>query len=231
LLVHACAGKKPSPPSPGHTRPYQINGKWYQPIPSAKGFSEKGIASWYGRKFHGRKTANGEIYNMYGMTAAHKTLPLGTHVNVRNLDNGKQVVVRVNDRGPFVRGRIIDLSYTAAKRIGIIGPGTARVKIEALGPRLASASAYRSDRPAPSIDFDRGNFSFQVGAFRNRDNAEKQKRLLSEKYRNVHISRFDSGDGVYYRVRIGKFSSLDQARRHERTLMEDGFENAFLVAD
>jgi rare lipoprotein A len=116
---------------------------WYQPLPHARDFRQRGEASWYGRDFHGRQTASGEIYDMYAMTAAHKTLPLGTYVRVQNRDNNKTVDVRVNDRGPFVRGRIIDLSYTAAHKIGVVGPGTAAVEIAALGaatkPRTATA--------------------------------------------------------------------------------------------
>ncbi|MGM0682063.1 MAG: septal ring lytic transglycosylase RlpA family protein, partial [Thermodesulfobacteriota bacterium] len=112
---------------------YRIKGKTYYPIPDAKGFSQRGLASWYGPPFHGRKTSNGETYNMYGKTAAHKTMPMGTHVLVQNLENNRKTVVRINDRGPFVRGRIIDLSKKAAKDIGMLEKGTARVEITALG--------------------------------------------------------------------------------------------------
>ena len=123
------AKKKYSGKSPATQRPYTIKGKQYVPLASASGYVEKGRASWYGKKFHGRKTSNGETYNMYAMTAAHKTLPMNTWVRVENLENGKQIKVRVNDRGPFVSGRIIDLSYTGAKQIGMVGPGTARVRV------------------------------------------------------------------------------------------------------
>ena len=109
FLLQACASAPPPPTPKGHPKPYRVNGNWYKPMPDAKGFSQRGIASWYGKKFHGRKTSSGEVYDMYAMTAAHKTLPLGTWVRVRRLDSGKQIVVRVNDRGPFVHGRIIDL--------------------------------------------------------------------------------------------------------------------------
>ena len=109
-----------------------MKGVTYVPIPSAKGYRERGVASWYGEPFHGRHTSNGEIYNMYGDTAAHKTLPMGTILLVRNLDNGRSSVVRINDRGPFVRERIIDLSYTKARELGVVARGTARVEIVAL---------------------------------------------------------------------------------------------------
>ena len=122
---------------PRTQKPYVIDGKRYYPIPSAEGYSEKGIASWYGGKFHGKKTSNGETYNKYSMTAAHKTLPMNTMLLVKNLENGKKTVVRINDRGPFVRGRIVDLSYKAAKTLGIVKNGTARVQAIALGEEYA----------------------------------------------------------------------------------------------
>jgi rare lipoprotein A len=136
LFLWSCLWGCSAPPpqvSPGHPKPYKVHGNWYQPLPSATDFREVGLASWYGKKFHGRRTSNGEIYNMYAMTAAHKTLPLNTWVRVTRRDTGKSIVVRVNDRGPFVTGRIIDLSYTGAKKLGMVGPGTARVIVTALG--------------------------------------------------------------------------------------------------
>lgn len=119
------AGNKPS---------YTVLGKTYQVLPDSRGFTEEGIASWYGNKFHGRPTANGEIYSMYGMTAAHKNLPIPSYVRVTNLNNGRQVVVRVNDRGPFHDGRVIDLTYAAASKLGFVKQGTAPVRVEAVGP-------------------------------------------------------------------------------------------------
>ena len=113
-----------------NTKPYTVAGNTYYPIKSAKGFSESGVASWYGKKFHGRKTASGERYNQNKMTAAHKTLPFGTRVRVKNRDNGKNVVVVINDRGPFAKGRIIDVSRAAAKKLGMLGAGTAKVSIK-----------------------------------------------------------------------------------------------------
>ncbi len=127
VLGAGCASKKPpspgtlppgTPPPLGTQRPYQINGVWYYPIPSAEGFREEGYASWYGRDFHGRATACGEPFDMYAMTAAHKILPIGTHVKVTDKRTGRSIIVRINDRGPFVAGRIIDLSYEAARAFG-----------------------------------------------------------------------------------------------------------------
>ena len=118
----------------GNPESYEEFGERYKVLQSSQGFKEKGLASWYGIDFHGRDTSSGEVYDMYDMTAAHKTLPLPTYVRVVNFDNGRSLVVKVNDRGPFIRGRIIDLSYAAAYRLGITGPGTANVEITALDP-------------------------------------------------------------------------------------------------
>jgi rare lipoprotein A len=114
------------------SKSYVVFGKRYYPLKSAKNFVQEGIASWYGKDFHGKKTANGERYNMYAMTAAHKTLPMNTRVRVTNLNNGKTMIVRINDRGPFGGSRIIDLSYTAASRLGIAQKGIGRVRIKAI---------------------------------------------------------------------------------------------------
>ena len=133
FLCYGCTTVEPPPTTPGKPKPYKVGSNWYQPLAHAQGFKQRGQASWYGRDFHGKKTSNGEIYNMHAMTAAHKTLPFGTYVTVSNLDNNRNLDVRINDRGPFVRGRIIDLSYAAAKKLGLVGPGTAYVEIVALG--------------------------------------------------------------------------------------------------
>jgi rare lipoprotein A len=230
-FIMGCASTyNPPPKQPaGYPKPYKVLGKWYQPLPHAKGFQQRGIASWYGKDFHGKKTSNGETYDMYAMTAAHKTLPLGTYVLVRNLENNRKVEVRINDRGPFVRGRIIDLSYTAAKEIGIVGPGTAEAEVVALGtPATADDGSSRSYVQG---DYYSGNFTYQVGAFVNRENAERQKRELAGKYKNAHITVFDRGDQIFYRVRVGKFSTLEDAVKHELILIEDGYTNAILVAE
>ena len=202
-------------------------GNWYKPIPHADGFSQRGVASWYGKKFHGRKTSSGEVYNMYAMTAAHKTLPLGTWVRVRNLENGRQIDVRINDRGPFVHGRIIDLSYTGAKKLGLVGPGTANVEVVALGERrqTAAGEAY------VPVDFYSGTFTFQVGAFSNRDNAERLRDRLNQTFTNAHVVPYDRGDAIFYRVRVGSCNDLAAADRYERQLAENGYPDAFIVAE
>jgi rare lipoprotein A len=234
LFIYACSTSTPRthtpPPSkPGYPKPYKVMGKWYQPLPHSEGFRQRGLASWYGRDFHGKKTSNGESYNMYAMTAAHKTLPLGTYVRVHNLENNRSIVVRINDRGPFVRGRIIDLSYTGAKDIGIVGPGTARVEVVALGRRDPSAAS--SGTTYIQDDYYSGNFTFQIGAFLDRENAEKLRRKLDRTYKNAHISEYDNGVNTFYRVRVGKVSTLEQAAEYEAYLIQNGFPDAFVVAD
>jgi rare lipoprotein A len=165
---------------------------------------------------------------MYAMTAAHKTLPLGTWVRVTNLDNGKRAVVRINDRGPFVRGRIIDLSYRAATALGVVGPGTAPVEIRALGRLQRGPEGRRSYAP---LAYDRGTFTLQLGAFRNRKNAERLVHRLAQRYRHAHMIPFDSGEGVFYRVRVGRCSSLEEARNFEERLIQDGYAGATIVAE
>jgi rare lipoprotein A len=234
LLLFGCASSTsksypPPPGEPGYPKPYKVLGKWYQPLPHSKGFRQRGLASWYGRDFHGKKTSNGEIYNMYAMTAAHKTLPLGTYVRAHNLENNQKVVVRINDRGPFVRGRIIDLSYAAAKEIGLVGPGTAEVEVVALGRPSSSGSGSGSSYV--SSDYYSGNFTFQVGAFVDRENAERLKRKLDRTYQNAHITVYNNGVDIFYRVRVGKASTLEQAMEYEAYLIRNGFPDAFVVAE
>lgn len=231
FLNSGCSRVEPPPTPQGHPKPYKIGRNWYQPLPHAQGFSQNGKASWYGRKFHGRKTASGEIYNMYAMTAAHKTLPLGTYVRVHNLDNDRKVEVRINDRGPFVRGRIIDLSYSAAKKLGVVGPGTAPVEIVALGAVAQPEVPGSTRRSYTPTDYYRGNFTVQVGAFSDRSNAERLKRKLDRLYKNAHITTYNDGIETFFRVRVGKCSTLEQAEKYEATMIQNGFKDAFAVAE
>ncbi len=217
--------------TPATQKSYKIKGVRYTPIASASGFVQTGIASWYGRKFHGRKTSNGEVYNMYAMTAAHKTLPMNTWVSVHNLKNNQKIVVRINDRGPFVYGRIIDLSYTGAKRIGIVGSGTTKVRVTALG----RATSYSEQTKAPiafkPVDYWKGNFTVQVGAFQVKANAQNYRYKLSKSYQNAHIAPFTDGRGTFYRVRIGRFTNLKDAERFSEKIITQGFSSAFAVAE
>jgi len=231
MAVWTCAREAPPPRPAQYPKPYRVFGKWYQPIPDAKGFRQEGIASWYGRDFHGRKTSSGEIYDMHAMTAAHKTLPLGTYVRVRNLSTNREVEVRVNDRGPFVRGRIIDLSYAAAKQMEMVGPGTAPVEVVALGVPVPEGGKPAPEEGYPPVDLYTGNFTVQVGAFSQRTNAERLRALLGRTFEPVFITPFDSGSGIFYRVRVGKYTDLKKAEENETLLINRGFSDAFAVAE
>ena len=246
LLLPGCAAKKVPPEAPAvpgavpravpgtipaTQRPYTIKGKTYYPLPSSEGYVEKGIASWYGGQFHGRKTSNGEVYDMHEVTAAHKTLPMNTLVLVENLENGKEMVVRVNDRGPFVKGRIIDLSKTAAGKLGMINNGTAQVRVSALG----EARTYRQgDREVarflPHEDFQQGDFYIQIGSFNNKNNALKLQEKMTKKGNKVVMSKFNRGDSLFYRVQVHAGSTLTVARNMERVFNNNGYPDAFVIA-
>jgi len=208
-------------------RPYTVNGQRYEPLRSHEGFVQTGVASWYGKDFHGKKTSNGEVYDMHAMTAAHKTLPLGVYLKVSNRENGRETTVRVNDRGPFVKGRIIDLSYAAAKELGVDTVGTAPVRIEALGYRQAGSGKERYKAPAT---YDAGNYTVQVGAFKEQANAER----LSGEMRALHgfseVRMTTVNNDVFYRVYAGKYSSLNAAEEAEKNLAEHGYPGSFAVA-
>jgi rare lipoprotein A len=224
FIGNGCSTVKPYSDTAEYAKRYKVMGKWYEPRLDSHGFRQTGLASWYGKDFHGKKTANGETYNMYAMTAAHKTLPFNTYVRVHNLENGQRIDVRVNDRGPFVRGRIIDLSYTAAQEIGIVGPGTARVKIVALGKVDEPLSKSEQQRSYLTVDYYEGNFTFQVGAFLERQNAERLKAKLAKTYINAHITTYQKENDTFYRVRVGKFSNLNKAIEYEKILKNDGYD-------
>ncbi len=205
----------------GNKNPYKVAGKTYRILNNPEGYKKKGVASWYGRKFHGERTSNGEIYDMYAMTAAHTTLPIPSYVRVTNLDNDRSVIVRINDRGPFHDNRLIDLSYSAAKKLGYVNHGTARVMVEYIDPHDYRATATESSRQtsvsdeplAPSPAHAGGyslpaNTFLQVGAFGQRTSAEALQRRLSALTSfpvNV-LSPKQVGKGKWYRVHIGPIS-------------------------
>jgi rare lipoprotein A len=207
-------------------KPYVIKNRLYYPIPSSYGFTQKGIASWYGDDFHGRKTSNAETYNMYEMTAAHKTLPMHTVLLVKNLDNNREVVVRVNDRGPFVRGRIIDLSYTAAKKIGIVGRGTARVHLTALGD--AQQGSEELKRLAKT--FYEGEFYIQIGSFANQNNALRLQKRFTQAGHTTLIQKYYGPDRIYYRVHVYVGKTLAGAEQERKILERRGYKDAFVIA-
>jgi rare lipoprotein A len=191
---------QPSPPS-GPPPPNER-----QPaIPGV--YSEEGVASWYGDPFNGHRTSNGEIYDMHLFTAAHRTLPFNAMIRVTNLSNGMQTDVRINDRGPFVANRVIDLSLSAAQAIGMVGPGTASVRLEMVsGPSLQS-----------------GFFAVQVGAFTVEANAEKLRAQLLARYSPVAVVTYDSPSGSFYRVRVGRAPTEDAAQKIAVQLQSEQF--------
>ncbi len=226
--VHGLKHSRPKRYVKGTQRPYKINGKTYYPLPSAIGYSETGLASWYGPKFHGRQTANGERYNMYGFTAAHRILPMNTMVRVENLENGRSVVVRINDRGPFVKNRVIDLSRSAAAKLGMLKRGVAKVKITALG-ELAPLSEGRP-RFSHIPDFEHGQFYIQVGSFKRPENAYRLRARLARQYRKVVVLRHGARRGTMYRVQVFASSTLSRAREMVWQMEQNGFPGAFLVS-
>ena len=208
---------------PATQRTYKVMNKWYTPLHTSEGYLVKGIASWYGKKFHGRKTSNGEIYNMHAMTAAHKTLPLGTYVKVTRIDNGESATVRINDRGPFVRGRIIDLSYQAAKKIDLVARGTTPVIVEALGEKRGNTYVAK--------DYRIGSFTVQVGAFIVESNAQRLMGRLKNEHGHATIQRYDTGAEIFYRVRVGSYTTLDAAQKGRDEFDRRGFTSPFVVAE
>lgn len=213
---------------PATQRPYKINNRTYYPLPSAEGYVESGIASWYGRDFHGKSTSNGEIYNMHEITAAHKLLPMQTILLVQNLENGKKTIVRVNDRGPFVQGRIIDLSYASAKKIGLIASGIARVKITALGEGKKTGGGII--RFKEHANLYTGEYFVQIGAFQNKYNAIKLQHKFAKAQHKTVISKAQVNGEFFYRVQVYVGTTLHGARRSEKALLAKGYKGAFILA-
>lgn len=213
---------------PATQKPYVIKNRLYSPLPSAIGYEEFGIASWYGKDFHGRATSNGERYNMHDITAAHKLLPMHTMLLVENLDNGRKIVVRVNDRGPFIQGRIIDLSYGAAQKIALVTSGTAKVKITALGELKKDASGKRSFKD--HADLRSGEYYVQIGAFTKKYNGiELRAKFLDAGHRAV-IREATVNGRLFYRVQVFVGRTLNSARRSEQVLINKGYGGAFVLA-
>jgi rare lipoprotein A len=194
VIVPPAPAPAPAPTSPSKGRPPSTAQK-QPPAPAPIVQGEEGIASWYGHPFDGRRTSSGEIYNMHAMTAAHRTLPFGTTVRVHDLENGDSVVVRINDRGPFVEGRIIDLSYAAAMAMHMTGTAVVRLEILNAGP-----------------DASGGIYSVQIGAFVDRGNAERLKHRVEKKFHPVIIKTEDHGNRVFNLVLVGQESTTQQAQ-------------------
>jgi rare lipoprotein A len=218
----------------GNPAKYTVRGKTYYVLKSAEGFTQKGIASWYGKKFHGHRTSSGEPFNMYAMTAAHKNLPLPTYVEVRNVDNNRTIIVRVNDRGPFHSGRIIDLSYAAAKKLRITATGTGNVEIKALTPAdLNSKHTAKTPKLSNNVNTipEGARLYLQLGAFNSKQNAHLLENKLQNRYQELIISTSFNNERGVYRVRIGPLQSVADADRLAQNLNNDGYPHSHVVID
>ena len=229
VFVTGCSQKYEQIKNPGATkytsaarqratmRSYKVMGKYYHPTYVEVGQMMRGISSWYGPNFHGKMTSNGEVYNMHARTAAHKTWPMDTMVRVNNLQNGKSTIVRINDRGPFVSGRIIDCSYAAGKELGLDKMGIAKVSIEVLGfagKIEPSARIVKSQNTYTKKRVKLSNFGIQVGAFRDYSGAEKTKRYYLNRYKHYYpiVKRFNLRGEMLYRVLLMGFRSEQEVR-------------------
>lgn len=218
----------------GNPKSYEVFGKRYFVMSDSRGYIERGIASWYGKKFHGRKTSNGEIYDMYQMSAAHKTLPIPTYVEVENLKTGKTIIVRVNDRGPFHEGRIIDLSYAAAQKLGIASSGTGLVEVRAIDPRTWKPGQKTIIRTTEtSTDQDIARIYLQLGAFGIRQNAEALRlRAVSNSISGVFITEGNGrNNSPVYRVRVGPLVTVEMADQMIERLIQHGFSEFHVVIE
>lgn len=212
----------------GNKSPYTVLGKTYRVLPTARGYDERGIASFYGNKFHGYKTSSLENYDMYAFSAASKTLPLPSYARVTNLQNGKSVIVRVNDRGPFVAGRLIDLSYAAAVKIGIWPKGTGLVDVRGIDPRQPSAELP----PPPVVTSRQPGIYLQVGAFSDVDNAERvASRLREANFAPVQVIEAEVNGHQVRRVRVGPLNDVESADRVSARIEQMGLPRPQVAVD
>ncbi len=230
LLLAACGttGHRVSvePGLPGQRpwqRPYSVDGIRYVPLASAEGYREEGLASWYGAEEHGGPTSNGETFDMYLLTAAHKTLPLGCYLRVTNKNNGKQTLVRVNDRGPFVAGRIVDLSFRSARELDIVDSGVAPVLIEVVS---SGSVPLRPERTAPAV----GAYTLQVASFADPQTARQLSERLRKELSFSIFREVVTGKGRFYRVQAGQFRSRTAAEEARLSLAANGYPDAFIVS-
>ena len=221
------------PRSPyGNPTFYEVDGQRYYVMKSSAGYVERGIASWYGSKFHGRRTSSGELYDMNAMTAAHPTLPIPSYVEVTNLRNGRKVIVKVNDRGPFLHNRLIDLSYVAAVKLGITAEGTGLVEVRAIDPSAPAAQAADA-KQGPVVGHASADLYLQVGAFADRENAERLSQRVGSLSPGAAIQvsegATDKTKDRIFRVRIGPLPSVEEVDRLTRKLTNIGVIDSHVV--
>lgn len=206
-------------------KPYVVFGKHYVPLKTNKGFRQKGVASWYGKKFHGKRTSSGEPYDMYKMTAAHTVLPIPSYAKVTNISNGRSVIVRVNDRGPFKHNRAMDLSYAAALKLDVVETGTAPVEIIAVGEN-AAVSKNKTLTSAEQRVF------IQLGAYSNQHAAYSiQQRLLADGYTDIVVNRVEQGNHSIYRVRLGPLKNQGDLDFLLADLHHAGYSDAHIIVE
>lgn len=225
-----------APRSAGNKSPYTVWGKSYRVLDTNEGYVQRGIASWYGEKFHGHKTSNGETFNMYAMSAAHKSLRIPGYARVTNLDNGRSVIVRVNDRGPFHGDRLIDLSYAAAKKLGYLGSGTARVEVAAInvrpdGTMTLAGKPFHGYSGSDEGAADRALF-VQLGSFSHRSPAQMLLEQASQAVSNpMRVREVVTESGRFHRVQVGPFANQDEALDAQSRLENQGFKESILLTD
>ncbi|GGC81908.1 lipoprotein, rlpA family [Marinobacter halophilus] len=235
-----------APRTAGNMSQYQVWGKTYRVMDSNEGYVARGVASWYGEKFHGHKTSNGEIFDMYSMSAAHKSMRIPSYARVTNLDNGQSVIVRVNDRGPFHGDRLIDLSYAAAKKLGYKSQGTAKVEVEAItvrenGAMTLAGKPFKSGTVVPVTDSDSApnerqapdlGLFVQLGSFSQPDPAEALlARASNVLQRPMRVRQVTTDTGRFHRAQIGPFSDEMEARNAQSLLKSNGFAQSIVLTD
>lgn len=213
----------------GNRSPYTVLGRSYRVLENPRGYRERGLASWYGAKFHGRPTSSMEPYDMCAFSAAHKTLPLPSYARVTHLGNGRSIIVRVNDRGPFHDGRVIDLSYVAALALGVYQTGTAMVEVEAIVPDGAAPASVAASPRGGSVGSPGGKVYVQVGAFSNQGNARALHRQLRRDGEQARIERVHNAGRRLYRVRLGPFPAGAVAEAVRERVRRAGFPGASIV--
>jgi len=222
-------------PSKYGNKPYTVFNKTYYPLKDAAGYRERGIASWYGKKFHGNRASSGESYDMYALSAAHKTLPLPCYARVRNLANNRSIVVRINDRGPFLDNRLIDLSYTAAARLGILGTGTGLVEVESLTPGEPALKEAQATPPQPAANpapEAAPKLYVQAGAFASLDNAQALRvRLENGAFKPIEIQTARLDNQVVHRVRIGPLTSVEEGDIVAARVASLGINSAYVIVE
>ncbi|MBK7364691.1 MAG: septal ring lytic transglycosylase RlpA family protein [Nitrosomonas sp.] len=215
------ANPQPETIRPANMRSYMVFGQTYTPMKRIEPYKQQGIASWYGRRFHGKPTASGEVYDMYGMTAAHPTLPIPSYARITNLNNGRSIVVRINDRGPFIANRLIDLSYTAAYQLNILANGSGPVEVESIIPQNDQFVSNRLNQPIKTTPINQVNQIFlQLGAFGSKHNADKYLSQIRQELASIGENINITQEGNLYKVHIGPYTNHASAKEIAHEILQ-----------